>query len=61
MSSFQVYDALSALYKLKKTPIKHLEGFIYLPKEGGELPKKFQNCSSKILAQETERIPPLDQ
>jgi hypothetical protein len=37
MGSFQVYDALNILFKLKKPPIKHLEGFILLPREGGEL------------------------
>jgi hypothetical protein len=31
MGSFQVCDALSILFKLEKPPIKHLEGFIFLP------------------------------
>jgi hypothetical protein len=29
--------ALSILFKLEKPPIEHLEGFIPLPKKGGEL------------------------
>jgi len=37
MGNFQVYDALSILFKLEKPPVKHLEGFILLPKEGGKL------------------------
>jgi len=37
MGSFQVYDALNILFKLEKPLVKHLEGFILLPREGGEL------------------------
>ncbi len=37
MANFQVCDALSIFFKLEKPPIKHLKGFILLPKEGGEL------------------------
>jgi hypothetical protein len=37
MGSFQVYDALSIFFKLEKTPVKHLDGFIFLLREGGEL------------------------
>ncbi len=37
MGNFQVYDALSILFKLEKPPVKHLEGFILLLREGGEL------------------------
>jgi len=37
MGNFQVCDALSILFKLEKFPIEHFEGFILLPKEGGEL------------------------
>jgi hypothetical protein len=28
---------LSILFKLEKPPVKHLEGFILLPKESGKL------------------------
>jgi hypothetical protein len=37
MGSFQVCDALSILFKLEKPLVEHLEGFILLPREGGEL------------------------
>jgi hypothetical protein len=37
MGNFQVSDALSILFKLEKPPVEHLEGFIFLPKESGEL------------------------
>ncbi len=60
MGNFQVCDALSILFELENLPVKHLEGFILLSKEGGEL-QIFQNFWSKILAQEFERNPPLDQ
>jgi hypothetical protein len=37
MGNFQVYDALSILFKLEKPLVEYLEGFILLPKKGGEL------------------------
>jgi hypothetical protein len=37
MGSFQVCDALSILFKLKKPPIENLEDFILVLREGGEL------------------------
>jgi hypothetical protein len=37
MGSFQVCDGLSILFELEKLPVEHLEGFILLLKEGGEL------------------------
>jgi hypothetical protein len=37
MGNFQVCDALSILFKLEKLIVEHLEGFILLLKEGGEL------------------------
>ncbi len=36
-AQLQVYDALSIFFKLEKPLIKHLEGFVLLPKKGGEL------------------------
>jgi hypothetical protein len=42
MGSFQVYDALSILFKLEKPLVEHFEGFILSPKEGGELQKNFR-------------------
>jgi hypothetical protein len=37
MGSFQVYDALSIIFKLEKPSMEHLEGFILLPRESGKL------------------------
>jgi hypothetical protein len=37
VGSFQIGDALGIFFEFEKPPIKHLEGFILLPKEGGEL------------------------
>jgi hypothetical protein len=37
VGNFQVCDALGIFFEFKKPPIKHLESFILLPKEGGEL------------------------
>jgi hypothetical protein len=42
MGSFQICDALSILFKLEKPLVKHLEGFVFLPKKGGELQKNFK-------------------
>jgi hypothetical protein len=50
MGNFQVCDALSILFELEKPPIEHLEGFILLSREGGELKNFFliENSSSRI-------------
>jgi hypothetical protein len=37
MGSFQVCDALSIFFKLEKPIVEHLEGFLFLSKESGEL------------------------
>jgi hypothetical protein len=37
MGNFQVYDAINILFELEKPLVEHLEGFILLLKEGGEL------------------------
>jgi len=37
MGRFHVCDAVSILFNLEKPPVKHLEGFILLLKEGGKL------------------------
>jgi len=42
MGNFQVCDAMSILFELEKSPVKHFEGFILLPKKGGELQKIFR-------------------
>jgi hypothetical protein len=47
MGSFQVCDALSILFKLEKPFVKHLEGFILLPKKGGKLQNFFRILDRK--------------
>jgi len=37
MGNFQVFGALSIIFKLEKPLVEHLEGFILLSREGGEL------------------------
>jgi hypothetical protein len=37
VGSFQVGDVLGILFEFEKPPVEHLEGFILLSKEGGEL------------------------
>jgi len=48
MDNFQVFDAPSILFKLEKPPIEHFEGFILLPKEGGELQIFFKTLDRKF-------------
>jgi hypothetical protein len=48
MGSFQVCDALSIFFKLDKALIEHLEGFIFLSKEGGELQNLFRTLNQKF-------------
>jgi hypothetical protein len=37
MNNFQVCDALGIFFELEKPLVEHLEGFILLSREGGEL------------------------
>jgi hypothetical protein len=37
MRNFEVCDALSILFKPEKPHVEHLEGFIFLAREGDEL------------------------
>jgi hypothetical protein len=57
MGSFQVCDALSILFKLKKPPVKHLEGFILLLKEGGELHNFFKTFDLKLQLKNSKKFP----
>jgi len=51
MGRFQVCDALSIFFELEKPFVKHLEGFILLPRESGKLQNFFRtidhNSSSR--------------
>jgi hypothetical protein len=48
MGNFQVCDAFSILFKFEKPFVKPLEGFILLPKEGGELQTVFKTLDHKF-------------
>jgi hypothetical protein len=37
MGNFQVGDALGILFEFEKPLVKHLEGFILLPRKSGKL------------------------
>jgi hypothetical protein len=41
MGNFQVYDALSIFFELEKLHVEHLDGFIFLSRESGELQNFF--------------------
>jgi hypothetical protein len=57
VSSFQVYDALGIFFELEKPPVKHLEGFIVLLKEGGELQKNFRTLDRKFQFNNSKEFP----
>ncbi len=57
MGSFQVCDALSIPFKLEKPLVKHLEGFIFLPREGGELQKNFRTLNRKFQLKNSKEFP----
>jgi len=48
MGNFQVCDALGILFEFEKPPVEHFEGFILLPKEGGELQNFFRTFDWKF-------------
>jgi hypothetical protein len=57
MGSFQVCDALSILFELEKPPIEHLEGFILLPRKGGELQNFFRTFHLKFQLKNSKEFP----
>ncbi len=57
MGSFQVYDALNILFKSKKPHVKHLEGFILLPRKGGKLQKNFITFNRKFQLKKSKKFP----
>jgi len=59
MGNFQVCDALSILFKLEKPPLKHLDGFILLPREGGKLQKNFKILNRKFQFKNSKEFPHL--
>jgi hypothetical protein len=57
MGSFQVYDALSIIFKLEKPPMEHLEGFIRLSREVGKLQKNFRTFNRKFQLKNLKEFP----
>jgi hypothetical protein len=57
VSSFQVYDALGIFFELEKPPVEHFEGFILLPKEGGELQNFFKTFNRKLQFKNSKNSP----
>ncbi len=57
VGSFQVCDALSIFFKLKKPHVKHLEGFILQSKKGGKLQKKFRTLNGKFQLKNSKELP----
>jgi hypothetical protein len=57
MGSFQVGDALGILFEFEKPPVKHLEGFILLPRKGGELQNFFTTFDWKFQLKNSKEFP----
>ncbi len=57
MGNFQVYDAMNILFKLEKPLVKHLEGFIFLPKVGGELYNVFRTFNREFQLKNSKEFP----
>jgi hypothetical protein len=57
MGSFQVCDALSILFELEKPHVKHLEGFMLLPKESGKLQMFFRTLNRKFQFKNSKEFP----
>jgi hypothetical protein len=48
---------LNILFKLEKLPVRHLEGFILLPKKGGELQNFFRTLDRKFQLKNSKEFP----
>jgi hypothetical protein len=57
MGKFEVCDALSILFKLEKPLVKHFEGFILLPREGGKLHNFFRTFDRKFQLKNSKEFP----
>jgi hypothetical protein len=57
MGSFQVCDALNILFELEKPLVEHLEGFILLSRESGELHNFFRILNRKFQLKNLEEFP----
>jgi hypothetical protein len=57
MVSIQVYDTLSILFKLEKPHVEHLEDFILLLREGGEMHNFFKTFNRKFERKNSKEFP----
>ncbi len=57
MGNFQVCDVFIILFKLEKPHIKHLEGFILLPREGGELQNVLRTINRELQLKNSKEFP----
>jgi len=57
LGNFQVCDALNILFTFEKPPVEHLEGFILLPREDGELQKNFITLNRKFQLKNSKEFP----
>ncbi len=57
MGNFQVCDVPNILFKFEKLLVKHLEGFIFLWKEGGELQNFFRTFNHKFQLKDSKKFP----
>jgi hypothetical protein len=57
MGSFQVCDILSIFFELEKHVVEHLEGFILLLREGGELQIFFETLDQKFQLKDSKKFP----
>jgi hypothetical protein len=48
---------LSIFFELEKLPVEHLEGFILLSKEGGELQNFFKTLNQKFQLKNSKEFP----
>jgi hypothetical protein len=57
VGSFQVGDALGILFEFEKPPVEHLEGFILLSREDGELQNFFRTFDWKFQLKNSKEFP----
>jgi hypothetical protein len=50
-------DVLGILFELEKPPVEHLEGFMLLSKEGGELQNFFRTLDRKFHLRNLKEFP----
>jgi len=48
---------MNIFFKLEKPHVEHLEGFILLPKEGGELQNLFKKIHRKFQLKNSKEFP----